>query len=221
MLRFLWLRILKAAGGLVLFAFGVYLTIQASIGVSPWDALTLGIAGRARLSYGNVSVAIALAVLAADALLGEPIGLGTILDAVLVGKSVDLFTWLAPVPEAAGFWPGLLLLALGLLLMAAGQWDLHVRRAVLRSPGQPAGGLGPAPPRLPTAGGNACRRWYARRAGSGRPVGLGTLLSVFGIGAAMQLVFALVRFEPRQVRHESLKDLWAAPGRRSRPGGDR
>lgn len=36
----------------------------------------------------------------------------------------------------------------------------------------------------------------------------------------MQLVFALVRFEPRQVRHESLKDLWAAPGRRSRPGGD-
>ena len=63
MLRFLWLRILKAAGGLVLFAFGVYLTIQASIGVSPWDALTLGIAGRAGLSYGNVSVAIALAVL--------------------------------------------------------------------------------------------------------------------------------------------------------------
>lgn len=55
----------------------------------------------------------------------------------------------------------------------------------------------------------------------GGPVGLGTLLSVFGIGAAMQLVFALVRFEPRQVRHESLKDLWAAPGRRSRPAGTR
>lgn len=223
MLRSLWIRILKASGGLVLFAFGVYLTIQASIGVSPWDALTLGIAGRTGLSYGNVSVAIALAVLAADALLGEPIGLGTVLDAVLVGKSVDLFTWLAPVPEAAGFWPGLGLLCLGLLLMGTGQW-------VYMSAGLCCGprdsllvALGRRLPRLPIGLVANVLQALVCAAGwlLGGPVGLGTLLSVFGVGAAMQLVFALVRFEPRRVRHLSLKDLWPAPGRRSRPAGTR
>jgi len=38
----------------------------------------------------------------------------------------------------------------------------------------------------------------------GGPVGLGTLLSVVGLGATMQLVFRIAKFEPRKVQHENI-----------------
>ena len=45
----------------------------------------------------------------------------------------------------------------------------------------------------------------------GGPVGIGTLLSTFGAGLVMQLVYNLIRFEPRNLKHrdviEVLKEL--------------
>ena len=38
----------------------------------------------------------------------------------------------------------------------------------------------------------------------GSPVGFGTLFLVFGMGFAIQIVFHLFRFEPRNVVHEGL-----------------
>ena len=35
----------------------------------------------------------------------------------------------------------------------------------------------------------------------GGPVGIGTLISTFGAGAIMQLVYSLLHFEPRETRH--------------------
>ena len=35
----------------------------------------------------------------------------------------------------------------------------------------------------------------------GRPVGVGTLISTFGAGTIMQLVYSLLHFEPREIRH--------------------
>ena len=42
---------LRAAAGLALYGIGVYLTIQANIGVAPWDCLFLGIRNHTVLSY--------------------------------------------------------------------------------------------------------------------------------------------------------------------------
>ena len=38
----------------------------------------------------------------------------------------------------------------------------------------------------------------------GGPVGVGTILGAFGTGFAVQLVFNLAKFEPRNVHHEGL-----------------
>ena len=40
----------------------------------------------------------------------------------------------------------------------------------------------------------------------GGPVGLGTVIGMFGIGPAIQLVFQLFRFDVRTIRHESVLD---------------
>ena len=41
----------------------------------------------------------------------------------------------------------------------------------------------------------------------GGPVGIGTLISTFGAGAVMQLVYNLVRFEPREVKHRGVLEV--------------
>ena len=63
---------------------GTYMTIQANIGVAPWDCFYLGMEETFGFRYGNVSVATSFAVIALDVLMREKIGIGTLLDAVLV-----------------------------------------------------------------------------------------------------------------------------------------
>ena len=41
----------------------------------------------------------------------------------------------------------------------------------------------------------------------GGPVGVGTLLSAFGAGAVMQLVYQLLHFEPRDVVHHDVIEI--------------
>ena len=55
-MRELLKKTLLAAIGLICFGAGVYLTIQANIGVAPWDALNLGLSKTFGILYGTASV---------------------------------------------------------------------------------------------------------------------------------------------------------------------
>ena len=55
-----WLKIIF---GLMVFAFGVHLTIFANIGLAPWDCLGMGIAKHTPLNYGLSMTVMALVIL--------------------------------------------------------------------------------------------------------------------------------------------------------------
>ena len=38
----------------------------------------------------------------------------------------------------------------------------------------------------------------------GGPVGIGTVISTVGAGAVMHVVYSLIRFEPRELKHRSV-----------------
>ena len=95
----IWASSLIAAAGLVFCGIGTHMTIQSNIGVAPWDCFYLGMEETFGFKYGNVSVATSFAVIALDVLMREKIGIGTLLDAVLAGKVVDLCTSLELVAE--------------------------------------------------------------------------------------------------------------------------
>ena len=42
------------------------------------------------------------------------------------------------------------------------------------------------------------------------PVGIGTLISTVGAGAMMQVVYNIIRFEPRDVKHRSVLEITRA-----------
>ena len=205
-------RLIKRIGqvllGLLIFALGVHLTIRASLGIAPWDCLGMGISYHTPLNYGLSMTVMGAAILGVDLALKEKIGLGTVIDALLTGNFVQLFQWADPFPETKGILPGLALIAAGLLLMALGQ-VFYMRAGLCCGPRDALlVGLGKRAPRLPI-GVVQLLLWAAvlgLGALLGGPVGIGTLVTTFGGGPMAQLVFRLLRFEPRSVRHESVPE---------------
>lgn len=199
-------EIVKSALGLFIFAIGVYLTIQANIGLAPWDCLSMGVSGRVGYSYGIVHTAISIIILVIDILLKEKIGYGTILDALLVGNYVDLIDRIVTLPDFSSLPVRILMVVIGLFIMGYGQYfymdaaqGCGPRDSLLIA-------LGKRFPRTPIGVVQTVMVGIALLIGwlLGGPVGIGTVISVFGLGTALQIVCKIMKFEPRDVVHKNV-----------------
>lgn len=201
-----WLQI---ALGLLVFSFGVHLTIFANIGVAPWDCLGMGIAAHTSLSYGFAMTGTSVIILIVDLLLRERIGYGTIIDALLTGNFVQAFNDLSPLTPCTSVWTGIAMMLVGFVFMAVGMW-IYMRGEQCCGPRDALlVGLGKRLPSVPI-GAVQIILWSAVTIVGwllGGPVGVGTLLSAFGAGAVMQFVYQLLRFEPRDVEHRSVAEI--------------
>ena len=198
-----WLRIVW---GLLVFAFGVHLTIFANIGLAPWDCLGMGISYHTPLNYGLSMTAMAVIILFIDLSLHERIGYGTIIDALLTGNFVQMYNDLNPLPLNQNLWLGIVIMLVGFVFMALGMW-IYMRAAQGCGPRDAMlVGLGKRMRKVPI-GIVEILLWAAVTLAGwllGGPVGIGTLISTFGAGAVMQLVYSLLRFEPRDIVHWDL-----------------
>lgn len=199
-------EILRSALGLFIFAIGVYLTIQANIGLAPWDCLSMGISGHVGYSYGIVHTAISIGILVIDILLKEKIGYGTILDALLVGNYVDWIGYLKLVPVSQSIPVSCIMVIVGLFIMGYGQYfymdaaqGCGPRDSLLIA-------LGKRFPKTPIGVVQTFMVGIALLIGwlLGGPVGIGTVISVFGMGTALQIVCKIMHFEPRNVVHKNV-----------------
>ena len=89
-------RLARLVLGLFLFGVGEGLLVAADLGVSPWTVLGQGVALRTAMSVGVATVVISVLLLLLWVPLRQRPGLGTVLNALLVGLFIDLTLWLAP-----------------------------------------------------------------------------------------------------------------------------
>src|SRR5687768_15007614 len=102
--------------GLVLYGISLAMLIRADLGVGPWDVFSLGLAVHLPMSYGTATVLVSGLVLLVWIPLRQRPGIGTLLNALLVGPAADL--GLLFIPEMDGLWAQALLLAGSMLLLA-------------------------------------------------------------------------------------------------------
>jgi uncharacterized membrane protein YczE len=173
-------RLPRFALGILLLGAGIAVTVDAGLGVSPFDVLHEGLARRTGLSFGMVVIAVGGVVLLLWIPLRQRFGIGTVLNTLLVGLVIDVALWLLPEPELLGW-----------------QWAMLVGGIVVTGLGMGlyiGAGLGPGP-RDGLMTGIAIRGyplWAVRTAleltallagwALGGTAGIGTVLFALGIG---------------------------------------
>ncbi len=202
-----WVRLIKLIFGLFLHGLGIVMQIQANIGYAPWDVLHTGLATTIGVTIGQASIAVGLALLFVNSILKEPLGLGTVLNMLLVGIFVDLILMTGLIPQMDHLISGIALLIIGLIVLAFGVY-FYIGSGF---------GAGPRDTlmvalnrrlRIPVGLARTSIEMTALVIGwlMGGMVGIGTIMAVFLIGLILQVLFDWLRFDPKQIQHEKLAD---------------
>ena len=202
----IFINSVKAVLGLALFGVGIYLTIQANIGVAPWECLYLGIQKTCGFLYGNISVCASFLIIIIDLLIKERIGIGTIIDAIVVGKTVDLCNYLDLIPQQTSFAMGVVFMLVGLTMNGLGEL-IYMRSALCCGPRDALMvGLSKRMPKVPIGIVGMMILAVVLFFGwiLGGPIGAGTIIGAFLMSPIMQLVFTIFGFVPEEVDHQDL-----------------
>ena len=85
--------------GLTLFGLGEGLLIVSFAGASPWSVLAQGISLNVNFSIGIITILVSIAVLIFWVPLKQKPGIGTILNAIIIGLMIDVCIKFVPTPE--------------------------------------------------------------------------------------------------------------------------
>ena len=202
-------RLLHLIWGLFLYALGIVVTINAHIGYAPWDVFHVGFAKAIGLSIGVASIITGVIIVALSALFGEKLGLGTILNMILIGVFLDMIIGLHMIPVANNLAFGILMLIIGLFIIAlasyfyigsgfgAGPRD-SLMVVLTRKTGRPIGVCRGTIELLAVIAG-----WSL-----GGMLGIGTIISTFAIGFCVQVTFTLLKFDATKIKHETLDETY-------------
>ena len=200
------LRILFCSAALALYGFSNLIGVKAGgAGTNAWNTLALGISGKSGLSFGTATFMVSLVIIIIDIVGQGQLGLGTVLNIILIPVFSDLFlilfSWL---PTASGVITGTILSLIGQTLCSFATIFYMM----------PEMGCGPRDtlmvlvgkrfPRVPIGVIKFCVELAVLLAGVllGAPFGPGTVLIMVLQAAIFQMVCRILRFEPRDITHE-------------------
>ncbi len=198
---------MKLLFGLFLYAIGLQLSVHANIGLAPWDAFSIGVSYITGITYGNVSILTGIVIIIVVAgFLKEKIGLGTILNTILIGVFFDLIQSINLIPFMTNFFSGILMLLSGQVIvslatyfyissgMGSGPRDTLMVALIKLFPKVPIGVI------RGSIEGTVLIVGFLL----GAKVGIGTVIAVFGIGFMLQITFKLLKFDIKTVVHENI-----------------
>ena len=181
--------------GLVLFGFGIAIMVIANLGLSPWEVMHQGISRHTGIPIGTVGIMTGIIVLLLWIPLKERIGIGTLLNVLLIGIVVDLSLLVLPTTVEI-MWLRWALMLGGTVIIAFGS-GLYI-----------GAGLGPGPRDGLMTG--LARRGInigVARAGIeitvlvigyflGGTVGIGTVVFAFGVGPLVAVFLPMFEMKP-------------------------
>jgi len=119
-------RLIRLMFGLLLYAVGIVITINADIGYAPWDVFHVGFSNTFGMSIGMASIITGLAIGAIAVILGEKIGIGTVLNMVMIGVFVDWIMLAGFIPIATNFFTGAVMMIVGIIIISLATYFISV-----------------------------------------------------------------------------------------------
>lgn len=198
-------RLLHLFMGLVLYSFGIVLTIQGNLGLAPWDALHMGLTYITKFSFGLISILVGLLILLFTYQLDESIGIGTISNIIVIGLLIDLIFALKLIPLSTSTFSGIPMILIGMEMIALGSYFYigsgfgtgprdGLMVAITRVTNKPIGLI------------RGIIEISVLVIGFllGAKLGIGTILIAFGMGPIIQMTFKFLKFDVSTVMHNAL-----------------
>ena len=200
-------RVIRLFIGLFLYAVGIVLTINANLGLAPWDVFHQGLSHLTGITMGEASIVVGLILLIFNAVLGERLGWGTILNMLFIGLFIDVLMLNHVIPIVRGIIPGTAMMFLGMVVIGVASY--YYIGAGLGS--GPRDGLMIA---LTKKTGRSVR--FIRNTIEisalivgylfGGFVGIGTLIMALILGYIIQFTFKIFKFNVRSITHRFIDE---------------
>lgn len=179
------LRLLQLGIGNAVQGLGVALVLRAGLGLPGWDVFHEGLSKVTGLSFGMANVLVSVTVLLLWIPLRVKPGVGTIINAVLVGVMADLALMVIPgieglVPQVLGMVGGTVLFALGTAVYIGAGLGTGPRDGLMQ--GLAARGISIRAARTILEASALGIGWLL-----GGTVGVGTVVFSLGVGPLIQL----------------------------------
>lgn len=205
-------RLVICVCGLALFSLGSYFGVLAgSAGTNGWNTMALGLSNVTGMSFGTGVFVIGIAILIIDFLGKGKLGLGTLLNVLIIPMLSDFFL------RVLTFIPDPPNVAVGIFYTLLGQMIIAFATVVYMSPGLGAGPrdtlmviLSKAFPKVPVGLIKFILEMFALVSGvlMGAAFGLGTVLVITLQASFFQFACYVCKFVPREVVNEDFADTW-------------
>jgi len=193
--------------GLFLYAVGIVLTINANLGLSPWQVFHQGVSKHIGITMGQASITVGFIFVILDWILGEKLGIGTICNMIFIGVFIDVLMLNNLIPVFSNLFAQVLMMILGMFVIGVASY-FYI-----------GAGLGSGPrDGLMVALTKRTKKSIGFIRNSielsvltigymlGGTVGVGTLIMVIGLGYFVQFTFKLFKFDVSKVKHKFIDD---------------
>lgn len=192
--------------GFLLCAFGTVLALHSNLGLSPWDVFHQGLANVSGMTIGQASIVTGVVIVVITAIAGLEIGMGTVLNMIIIGLFIDLIIYANIIPVSTNIYTGILMIIGSLIVGAMGSF-LYIGSemgcgprdglmvALVKHTGKPISLI-----RLCIESAAFAVGWLM-----GGKIGVGTLITAFGFGLCIQLVFRIFKVDIKAINHHSFK----------------
>ena len=193
--------------GFVLCASSTVFMLNSNLGLSPWDVFHQGISNVTGMTIGQANILSGIIVIIICIGLKQRIGIGTLLNIVMIGKFVDIIDESNIIPMANTLLSGIIMMMIGMVVMGYGCY-LYIGCEL---------GCGPRDGVMVGLSSKLKKSIKLIRGSIeifvliigfilGGKVGIGTLISAISIGYCIQIVFKINNFDAVNVRHKSIME---------------
>jgi len=201
------LRVCRLFIGLFLYSVGIVLTINANLGLAPWEVFHQGIAHIIGITMGQASILVGIICVILNTILGERLGWATLANMLFIGLFIDILMLNHLIPTFKSIVLSMIMMLLGLAVIGVASYFYM------------GAGLGAGPrDSLMVALIKKTKKSVRFIRNSieisvliigyifGGHVGIGTLLMAFSVGYFVQFVFKILKFEVSSIKHSFIDD---------------
>ena len=201
------IRFAKLMSGMFMCAFGCVLILKTDFGLSPWDVLHQGISKTVGITIGQACIGIGIVIVGLDIFLGQPIGLGTVLNFLSIGIFMDIILYLDFIPVRESLFYRIPLLIIGIFFYAYGTF-LYMVQGMGCGPRDGFMQIITKKTNFSVGAIKNCIEIFAFSSGwlLGGKLGVGTIATALGLGTTIGIIFKFYNIDIKELKHRNIKE---------------